>query len=265
MGTRSNGDNSGGLVESFNFFGAVVRNPVGGYLSSFTRGIAEGGVITILGMVPADLHRKRYPSDLRILGLYAVTALLYVGTTVASSKGGKDVGGSVDSRRELFKPVSVVVTSLFVAVPLMQVVLSNSGVYKRRVLDLFVALCVVGVVTNFQMYFCNVRWVEVSTDDAEHPYKRANVFLELCILMYDGVVEIALMYLPFFTLPHLFNLIHNDDHHNGHPRSLSVDDWQEEVDYQRSERDISDGGYMGKIEPLLKPSFDKSSGIIVDF
>ena len=121
-------------------------------MASITRGIAEGGVITLLGLIPADLYRGRHPRDPVLLILLALTFLLYLLTTFASTRKEKDVGGEVDSRREMFLPGSVVTTILFTTVPVLQILISKNKAFRRRTLDLLAALTVVGLLTNYQMY-----------------------------------------------------------------------------------------------------------------
>jgi hypothetical protein len=152
LGTRSNGSSDSGLVSSFVLFGVSIDGSAGGVMASITRGIAEGGVITLLGLIPADLYRGRHPRDPVLLILLALTFLLYLLTTFASTRKEKDVGGEVDSRREMFLPGSVVTTFLFTTVPVLQILISKNKAFRRRTLDLLAALTVVGLLTNYQMY-----------------------------------------------------------------------------------------------------------------
>ena len=204
-----------------------------------TRGLAEGGVITILGLVPADMFRKRYSPDNVVTALYAITLILYSTCTVMSTSRHKDVGAPVDSRRELFKPLALAVTALFCVSPLVQCALSNDLPFRRRTRDLFVSLAILGILTNYGMFVCNVRWVEV---DSGSGYVRASPYVENVVLLYDAIVEIAAMYLPFFTIPFALNLIKDNEGRGG----------------AGEERDVSDGGVLEKVEPLL-PSPTRST------
>ena len=213
LGTRSNGESGEGLVDVFSLFGVPVNGVAGGLLAALTRGVAEGGVITILGLLPVDLYRGRHKharNDGVLWGLNFAAFAFYFATTLASVRKDKEVGASVDSRRALFKTGSIVATATFVLLPLVQIAISaNHPLFRRRTLDLLLSLSILGVVTNYQMFFCNVRWVE-ARDDEEDGYVRAPAALEQLMLMYDGVVEIGLMYLPFYTVPWAMGLIDDD-------------------------------------------------------
>ena len=128
--------------------------------------------------------------------------------TLVSMQRHKAVGGNVDSRRQVDRWLSVLVVFSFCAIGLVQYLRCKDDLLRRRTRNLFFSLCFVGLGVNYEMYLCNVRWVEVPGEESGS-FARAGFFTEHAVLIYDGVIEVAAMYVPFFTIPQAFGIIKN--------------------------------------------------------
>lgn len=121
-----------------------------------------------------------------------------------SHKDAKAVGSdSVDSRRSLLAPAPLITTALTSLLGIYHYfrTFSSRPSVQRRLKSLFISLVVVGVLTNYLMFLLNVRWVEVD-GDAPDSYKRAPWYVENAALLYDAIIEIALIYVPFLSVPY---------------------------------------------------------------
>jgi hypothetical protein len=57
------------------------------------------------------------------------------------------------------------------------------------------------------------RWIEVGIKTSEGTYlylSRAPALVEFLALVYDVIIEIALMYMPFLAIPYLLGLIKSE-------------------------------------------------------
>jgi hypothetical protein len=200
---------SDGLVNRLSLFGQDVG---GGVLPGIIRGVGEGACLTLIGLVPADMHLSRLTRRDRPLALlYLLLLLSFVGVTAVSHKTEKEVGvPDVDSRRALLKvaPLATTAGTAMLGAYHYFWTLRERPLVRRRLVALLLALGAVGLGTNYLMFFLNVRWVEVDGDgDGDGEYERAPFYIEHAALIYDAVIEIAVIYVPFLSVPYALKWI----------------------------------------------------------
>ena len=58
--------------------------------------------------------------------------------------------------------------------------------------------------------FAGQKWIEIGTANPDGTYsnlRRAPLLIEILVIMYDIVFEIALIFLPFLAIPYMLGLI----------------------------------------------------------
>jgi hypothetical protein len=172
-------------------------------VASLLRGISEGAFVIILAVAISDLLMNRKYRKIGIAVLL-IASLLIVLSTSTGALPFKDVGGDVDSRRDLFYLPGVV---FMVGATLFDLVwlrwFADKEARKRALYCILVMIVVAGIWTAAQFFFNN-RWVEVGANGV---FERAPPLIEFFSLSYDVVIEIAMMYLPFIAIPYIFGWI----------------------------------------------------------
>ncbi len=167
------------------------------WVAALLRGLPEGGAYTLIGMFVGDLvidgqHRK----DSALKWLTVAMVACYFLATFVSAHPEKNVLGEVHSRRDIFRPLALVLLATATLYSAWWFRFRADLAQARRVRNTFFALVVIGVVWNYQAFLLNGRWAEVGTIDK---LARAPWYWEHFALLFDAFIEIAAMYTAFLV------------------------------------------------------------------
>ena len=128
-----------------------------------------------------------------------------------------DYGGIIPSRRSMIEPISLMFLFIFSSIGVVWYLKSQSKELKRRAFNMFISMIVFGTVWTLAEYFAGTRWIEVGTFSSSF---HAPPLIEFFALSFDVVVEIALVYVPFFVIPILTKDIKINSERNSSSQSI---------------------------------------------
>jgi len=134
--------------------------------------------------------------------LVIFTLILVVGT-FAHTLPFQDIGGMVDSRRDILNIPTLIVMGAFVVINLWWLKKATKKVRKRAAYTLGSMIFFAGIWTWAQV-IANNRWIEVGTVEV---LTKAPPLIEFLALSYDVVIEIGAAYLAFLAIAYLLKLI----------------------------------------------------------
>ena len=173
------------------------------WFAALLRGISEGGLIALIGLFFGDrIFKKVYVKDKKKLIsriLFAVFLILIVVSSLSQALPFKDINGDVASRRLMFNPSAMFSLSLLFAFIIFWAYKADNKA-KLRSLYMFLIMVIASGIWTIAEVFANTRWIELGT-------ARAPFIIEFLVLSFDVVIEIALLYVPFFAIPYLLGWI----------------------------------------------------------
>jgi hypothetical protein len=84
---------------------------------------------------------------------------------------------------------------------------------RKRALYMFLMTATLGIWWNLMDWATGNRWVEIGIKNSDGTYsnlRRAHPIIEFSLLLYDGVVEIAMAYLAFMAVPFILGRIESE-------------------------------------------------------
>lgn len=123
-----------------------------------------------------------------------------------------NVGGDVPSRREVF-PLWSLLIPILVALAIYWF-LTTDKFSQKRGLCMFVTMFILGCIWYLFYWLSGQRWVEIGMKNPDGTYsnlRRAEPIVEFSVIIYNAVVEIALIYMPFLAIPYLLGLIKSEN------------------------------------------------------
>jgi len=186
-------------ITSATLFGTII--PM--WFAALLRGISEGGLIALMGLLFGDrIFKKTYVkggSKIITRIVFIVFLILMVISSLSQALPYKDINGDVASRRLMFDSGAMIAFTLLFAFIIFWIYKADKPA-KLRSLYMFLVMVVASGIWTLAEVFANTRWVELGT-------ARAPFIVEFLVLSFDVIIEIALLYVPFFAIPYLFGLI----------------------------------------------------------
>ena len=175
--------------------------------ASILRGASEGSVVALVGITAGDFIPNK---ETRKFAIPAAILLLgfFVARTLLTGLPTRDVGGVVLSKRDVFAWPSVLFFMLLLAFNLYWYFRLGDASGKKRALYMFIATLVFSTIWSIAQYIANVRWIEVGVGLG---YAQAVPGLELLVFAWDIIVEVAMCYVSFFTIPYYLGIIPRND------------------------------------------------------
>ena len=182
------------IVEGYLFKPHIVLNWI---IASILRGSSEGAVVAIVGIIFGDyIPRKKtwkfaLPAGLLLIGYFMFR-------TLNNSLVARDVGGAVSSRREVFAWPSVLLFAIFMVFNIVWFIYSKDPKLRKRALSMFVTILMFATLWSVSQYFANTRWIEIDTGGS---FVEASPIITILIFAWDLIIEVALCYVAFYTIP----------------------------------------------------------------
>jgi hypothetical protein len=181
------------------------------WLSIPLQGLSEGVSVGIMGLFITDLYLDEK------LRKYSIITFIFVvvGMALVMFSHGiyePNVGGKVPSRREIF-PIWALLIPILVA-PAIYWFITTDYNSRKRGYYMFVTMFILGCIWYLFYWLSGQRWVEIGTKNPNGSYsnlRRAAPIIEFLIIIYNALVEIALIYMPFLAIPYLLGLIKPED------------------------------------------------------
>jgi hypothetical protein len=159
------------------------------YLAGILRGSAEGSAITLACLTVSDTLLCQNSKLSGFLG-FLIGASFWV-YTIAVRQEFKNIDTKT-SRRDLFKPLSLIILSIFTVTTLVYFV--YYPVDRKRVFSLFLVLTLWGFIWNLTAVITNVRWIENSSQEIQDPWQTT------LGISFDSIVEIGFAYTFFLCV-----------------------------------------------------------------
>ncbi|MHA1734127.1 MAG: hypothetical protein ACTSU5_19465 [Promethearchaeota archaeon] len=115
-----------------------------------------------------------------------------------------DVGGDVNSRRDLFTGPALVFMLGFLALDLAWLA-RTSPANRERVAYMLVVMVLFGSAWTLGEFCANTRWVEVGSLPSD--LSRAPPLVEFGAFAWDVVMEFAFVFVPFLIVPSVLGLV----------------------------------------------------------
>lgn len=177
------------------------------WLSIPLQGLSEGVSVGVMGLFITDLYINKETRKYSFLTMILVIIAIFL---VMFSHGIyiPNVGGEVPSRRDVF-PLWELVIIVLVAPAIYWFIKADKSTRKRGYY-MFFTMFTLGCIWYLAYWLSGQRWVEIGIKNADGTYsnlRRADPLLELIVILYNALVEIALIYMPFLAIPYLLGLI----------------------------------------------------------
>ena len=177
------------------------------WLAILIQGTAEGVSVGVVGLFITDLYLDEKTRMYSYLVFGIIVVLLFL---IMFSHGiyTPNVGGEVPSRREVFPIWEVLIFIL--SAPAIYWFIKAKKPVKKRAFFMFLVMFLLGSIWYLFYWLSGQRWVEIGTQNPDGSYsnlRRAEPFLEFLVMLYNAVVEIALIYMMFLAIPYLLHLI----------------------------------------------------------
>lgn len=166
-------------------------------IASILRGTSEGAVVAIVGIIFGDYIPKKktwkyaLPAGLLLIGYFMFR-------TLRNGLATRDVGGLVSSRREVFAWPSVLFFATFVVFTVIWFIFSKDPKLRKRALSMFVTVLIFATLWAVAQYFANTRWIEIDTGGS---FVEASPIITILVFAWDLIIEVALCYVAFYTIP----------------------------------------------------------------
>jgi len=178
------------------------------WISAPIQGMSEAAFVAIFGLFVGDRLLKKEEWKVALIPIitflvFQAAAMFIEGIQVPN------VGGIVPSRRNMFTLTSIIFVSAMCAMAVIFYIKSDKELRKRGFLMLL-GMFIVSISFTIFGWAQGVRWIEVGNADLGVLY-RAPALIEFGALAYDALIEVALIYIPFFAIPLWFKLIKSED------------------------------------------------------
>ena len=167
--------------------------------ASVLRGASEGSVVALVGITAGDFIPRK---DTRNKALLAGILLLsfFVARTLLTGLPVRAVGEAVLSRRAVFAWPSVLFFMLILAFNMYWYFRMSDPATRNRARNMFIAIIVFSLIWSSAQYIANVRWIEIGV-------LQAVPLLEILVFAWDIVLEVAMCYVSFYTIPQTLGLL----------------------------------------------------------
>jgi hypothetical protein len=188
-------------------FGNII--PI--WVSVPLQGLSEGVSVGIFGLFITDLYIDKKMRKFSLIIFVFITILLFF---IMFSHGiyTPNVGGDVPSRREVFPLWSLFIPILIAPAIYWFIITDDRS--RTRGLYMFITMFILGCIWYTFYWLSGQRWVEIGIKNPDGTYsnlRRADLIIELIVIVYNALVEIALIYMPFLAIPYLLGLIKPDE------------------------------------------------------
>eukprot|EP01084_Bolivina_argentea_P108969 194765_1 len=183
--------------------GSIFGHELSKFEAAILRGTAEGGSLTLMGLIAADYYLKHidFANNKQMAYSLGFMMLLLNGMTILASPLWNKQKAFIASKRNILDRKSLGV--MFTAIGTLIWGLKTdkiSTINKERLWNFFVFDAAIGVSWNFLAYFVGYRWLSRSEDGK----KSDQILDQLFGLVWDGAVEISAMYSVFVVLVFAF-------------------------------------------------------------
>ncbi|MFW9898545.1 MAG: hypothetical protein ACFFDO_04720 [Candidatus Thorarchaeota archaeon] len=181
------------------------------WLSVPLQGLSEGVTVGIIGLFITDLYIDKETRKYSLITL----AIVVVAITLVMFSHGiyiPKVGGDVPSRREVFPIWELLIIPLIS--PAIYWIIKTDKESRKRGLYMFLVMFILGCMWYLVYWLSGQRWVEIGTKNPDGTYsnlRRAPPIIEFIVILYNALVEIALIYMPFLAIPYLLGLIKQEE------------------------------------------------------
>ncbi|MHA1147352.1 MAG: hypothetical protein ACTSR8_03820 [Promethearchaeota archaeon] len=182
------------------------------WLSIPLQGLSEGVSVGVMGLFITDLYINKETRKYSFLTLVIVIISIFL---VMFSHGiyEPNVGGTdVPSRRDVF-PIWELLIIILIA-PAIYWFIKIDPPTRKRGFYMFFTMFVLGCIWYLAYWTSGQRWVEIGIKNPDGTYsnlRRANPMIEFLVIVYNALIEIALIYMPFLAIPYLLGLIKQED------------------------------------------------------
>jgi len=176
------------------------------YISAPIQGMAEAAFVAVFGLFVGD--RLVQDNKWKVALIPIITFIVFQATMLIVDGGqAPNVGGAVYSRRDMFTLASILLVSVMSALAVIFYVKADKELRKRGLMMLG-GMFIVSISFTIFQWFGGVRWIEIGTLTT---LARAPPLIEFGALAYDALIEVGLIYVPFFTVPVWVKLIKSEE------------------------------------------------------
>ncbi len=176
------------------------------FISIPIQGMAEGAAVAVICLFFGD---RMLDEETRKKTAIAFTVLMVLLFLSSFSEGIQtpNYGGDVPSRREMYKISSIIFLSTMIIATIIFFFVKPKPEQRMRGLYLLILMIIFGTVWTLGEFLAGTRWIEVGT---EGNTRHAPPLIEFASLAFDVLIEIAVAYVPFFSIPVWLGLIKSE-------------------------------------------------------
>lgn len=178
------------------------------FTASLLRGTMEGTFPAVAGIFFADRFQdKKQRKIFLIIGILLL--MIFFILTLLQAKPYKDIGGDVDSEREMFTPFSLILLNFIFIFNIIWLWKRATPEQRRRVFLMFIVMFLITAVFNIGEYLANTRCIQIKSNGN---YYQTDPLLEFIALhIYNNIFEFASFYVLFIIIPYELRLIKKTD------------------------------------------------------
>ncbi|MFX1337182.1 MAG: hypothetical protein ACFFDK_01090 [Promethearchaeota archaeon] len=179
------------------------------WLSLPIQGISEGSYLAVLGLFITDLVLDDNTKKYGIMLLVIIIVITFIRVFFIYGVETPNIGGEVASRRNIFGIGSVILVGIMCGIGVYWLVRAKPEPQKRGLYTFLFMLIISGIWITLNVV-AGQKWVEIGIQNPDGTYsnlRRAPLFIEILVLAYDIIFEIALIYVPFLAIPYMLGLI----------------------------------------------------------
>ena len=176
------------------------------WISAPMQGMSEAAFVVIFGLFIGDRLLKKDEWKVALIPIVSFMAFQVFGL-VCEGIQDPNVGGVVYSRRDMFGLASIIFIGVMCALAVIFYVKADKEL-RRRGLMFLGGMFIVSISFTIFNWVQGVRWIEVGTLTS---LTRAPPLIEFGALVYDALIEVAFIYVPFFSTPIWLKLIKSDE------------------------------------------------------
>jgi hypothetical protein len=172
--------------------------------------MCEGSFYAVVGLFLGDRFLNRETRAKSIV--FLIIAMAWYVPYAVLNAGEVNVGGIVPSRREMFTMGQHIIAIIIIMI-LSYWLIKAENHTRKRALYMFLMTATLGIWWNLMDWATGNRWVEIGIKNSDGTYsnlRRAHPIIEFSLLLYDGVVEIAMAYLAFMAVPFILGRIESE-------------------------------------------------------
>ncbi len=176
------------------------------------QGMSEGATVAIIGVFFGDRLMSEETRDKAIVIFILFLSMFLLFFIRGFNFLNVNVGGDVPSRRDMF-PIYAIIFTIVVITPAIIWLLTTDPYSRKRGLYMLMVMLIFASWWTFTEWITGQRWIEIGTVNPDGTFSiqsRATFPIEFLALLYDVVIEISLMYVPFLAIPYLIGAIKPD-------------------------------------------------------